>query len=283
MPEVAEVAVTAQILNELLAFKTLDCFRFTAGRYERQVPTDYFSFIEHLPMMVTNVCSKGKFMWFELTNKANLSWYVWNTFGLTGKWSTKEVSYTKAVLTFGHLKIYFSDMRNFGTFTFNDSTSKLNTKLNTLGPDFLKNEHFNLDKVSKYNLPIVKLLMDQKKIGSGLGNYLVAEILYRAAISPYRTGTSLTTDELVKLTYFIKYVVKLAYARNCTGYMRYLRSMPTVTKINYHPTIHLGNDCFQFLVYRKKLDPNGNEVIGSKIVGSKNAYRTTYWVPNVQH
>ena len=47
---------------------------------------------------------------------------------------------------------------------------------------------------------------------------------------------------------------------------------------DYYPEIELGADEFEFLVYRKKNDPLGNDVKAEKIIGD----RTTYWAPNVQ-
>ena len=47
----------------------------------------------------------------------------------------------------------------------------------------------------------------------------------------------------------------------------------------YHPDIKLKDKTFKFLVYRQKLDPNGNKIKAEKINGSD---RTTYWVPTVQ-
>ena len=66
-------------------------------------------------------------------------------------------------------KAYFSDQRNFGTFKFTNDEKVLKKKIKELTPDFLKDENFNLEKIRKYKIPIVKILMDQKKVGSGLG------------------------------------------------------------------------------------------------------------------
>lgn len=282
MPEIAEIALTAEILEKYFKNKTLVSFDFVGGRYSKKSPEHFDDFYNALPLKVTGIDSRGKFLWFELTDPKNKKekWYIWNTFGLTGMWSLFEPEYSKAMLSFKNGRIaYFSDMRNFGTFKFSTDKEELDKKLETLSPDFLRDDDFDLSKIKKFKIPIVKILMDQKKVGSGLGNYLVPEILYRAKISPHRLGTKMSDDDIDNLTYWIKYVVKLSYINNHIGYMVNLEDETNkIEKKNYHPDIKLKEKSFKFLVYRKKEDPNGNKVKAEKIIGS----RTTYWVPDVQ-
>ena len=94
--------------------------------------------------------------------------------------------------------------------------------------------------------------MNQTKIGSGIGNYLAAEILYRAKISPHRLGTDMSEDDLDNLTFWIKYMVKLAYTDNHAGYVyptngsllhKYMINLEDegskIKRKNYHPEIKL--------------------------------------------
>lgn len=258
MPEIAEITLTSEILKKNFKNKILLAFDFVSGRYTKRDPEGYQDFLEALPLKIKNIDSRGKFMWFELYDPNNEEnedhWYVWNTFGLTGMWSLFEPKYERAVMTFQNDKVaYFSDMRNFGTFKFSNDLDALNEKLEELSPDFLKDDDFDLERIKKYKIPIVKILMDQKKIGSGIGNYLVAEILYRAKISPYRTGNSLTDEEIETLEYWIKYVIKLSYVDNRIGYMVNLENeSQKIKRKNYHPDIKLKEKTFKFLVYQKK-------------------------------
>lgn len=280
MPEIAEVALTADILEKHFKNKTLLSFDFISGRYTKKNPEGFLDFISFLPMKIKNIKSRGKFMWFELVNQNDDKWYIWNTFGLTGMWSLTEPKHARSLLTFKNNKtLYFADMRNFGTFKFSQDETALSKKLEELSPDFLKDEKFNLDKIKKYKIPIVKILMDQKKVGSGLGNYLVAEILYRAHISPHRLGNQMTDDDINRLTYWIKYLVKLSYVDNHTEYMQNLEEeAKNIIKKKYHPSIKLKEKTFNFMVYRKKEDPYHNKVKAEKIIKG----RTTYWVPAIQ-
>lgn len=283
MPEVAEVALTAEILHNRLYNKKIIDFEFISGRYERKNPEEFETFLDDLPLTVKKIDSKGKFMWFKMINNKNgETWYIFNTFGLTGMWSFSEPKYIRAKITFKNDTLYFSDKLSYGTVCFTQDKSKLVNKINQLYPDFLKDE-FSLSKMQKIKKPVVDILMDQTKIGSGIGNYLVAEILYRAKISPHRLGVDLDNDDLQNLTYWIKYIVKLAYTDNHVGYMVNLEDVESeVKRKNYHPDIKLKEKTFKFKVYRKKNDPYGNPVKVDKIVGSGKNKRSTYWVPAVQ-
>ncbi|XWV26090.1 putative formamidopyrimidine-DNA glycosylase [Tupanvirus soda lake] len=286
MPEIAEIALTSEILEKYLKNKTLLSFDFTSGRFTKKSPVGYDEFVEALPLKVRHISSRGKFLWFELydPNDKDDIWYIWNTFGLTGMWSFFEPKHTRAVLTLKNdLAVYFSDMRNFGTFRFSKDKTALDKKLDDLSPDFLKDDDFDISGIQKYKIPIVKILMDQTKVGSGLGNYLVAEILYRAKISPHRLGSQLSDDDIDNLTYWIKYVVKLSYIDNHIGYMVNLEEEANkITRKKYHPDIKLKDKTFKFMVYRQKTDPLGNKVKIDKIVGTGDNKRSTYWVPAVQ-
>jgi formamidopyrimidine-DNA glycosylase len=275
MPEGPEVALTSQILNTLLKNKTLHSINFTSGRFMENPPINYQQFIDNLPMKLKSVNSKGKFMWFHFYNKKQ-NWYIWNTFGLTGIWSFRKFKYLRAEFIFSNKKLYYSDMLSYGTFKFSNSEEELKTKLNKIAPDFLK-EQVDISKITRYNIPIVKLLMSQTKIGSGLGNYLVSEILYRAKISPFCLGSQLNSEQIKKLSKSIQYLTKLAYFSNEFGYMINLEKSNKIKRINYHPKIKISGE-FKFNVYRRKFDLHGNPVKKDKIIES----RTTYWVPNVQ-
>lgn len=276
MPEVSEVAITVEILSNNLKNKTLKSFNFVSGRFHKVHPPNYNLFCNDLPLKLVTVESVGKFIWFEFKG-AKKTWFLFNTLGLSGLWSFNKENDVKASLDFSENKqLFFYDVRNFGTFKFTTDKKELESKINSLKPDFLKDD-FDLSNITKYKTPIVKLLMDQKKLGSGIGNYLSAEILYMAKLSPFRTGASLSKFDVENLIYAIKFMTKLSYINNKIGYMTIFKNI-YIPQINYHPEIELGGAQFKFNVYRQKKDPNGYLVEASKIIKG----RTTYWVPSVQ-
>jgi DNA-formamidopyrimidine glycosylase len=277
MPEVSEVALTSDILEKYLLGQTITSTQILSGRYSKKLPEGYTEFQKNLPMKVTKIDTKGKFLWFELKTNDNEKWFIWNTFGLTGMWSTKEMPNARFQMTTEKQNVYFSDTRNFGTLKFSHSSKALELKLKQLAPDFLKTKNINISKISKYKIPIYKILMDQKKIGSGLGNYLVPEILYRAKISPHRLGNSLTEKDLTNLLYWIKYTVKMAYTDNHTEYMVGLENEANkIKRKTYHPDVKDGK--FVLKVYQQKKDSYGNPVKKDVIIKG----RTVHWVPKIQ-
>jgi formamidopyrimidine-DNA glycosylase len=111
---------------------------------------------------------------------------------------------------------------------------------------------------------ICEFLMDQKYF-SGIGNYLRAEILYDAKISPYRTLGSLNDSEIETLRQKSLDIIYRSY--NCKGLTIYTYK---------DPDGHTGT--FVCQVYGRDLDPNGHKVL---TFSDKNN-RTVHWVKEVQ-
>jgi len=299
MPEICEVVLTSQALKDKILNKKIIKINILHGRYLKKIFPGY-NLITY-PLKIIDIDTKGKFMWFQL-NTENKTTYLLNTFGLSGGWSfDKNKDSVVEFMLDNDSSIYFEDVRNFGTLEYDIDQTKFNKKLNKLAPDLLKTnftkeqflEWFNtfLEKSSRRkNMLIVKVLMNQNKsdgIGSGLGNYLVPEILYRCKISPHRKMGDLSKNEILNMGLIIKQVLKQCYAYNDTGYMEDIKDF--VKKHydgiqqgkypDYHPEIKIKKgQQFIFFVYRQDNDPHGNKVIGEKILGN----RTTYWVPNIQ-
>jgi len=165
-------------------------------------------------------------------------------------------------------KMYYTDVRRFGTFTFCDSDSKLQAKLKTMKYDILHDnidfKTFKMEFAKKKKTNITKVLMNPR-LFSGIGNYIKTEALYLAKLSPKRTADTLTDSDLKSLLKSIKYIMKLSY-KSQYGINNYLSD----TKIT--------GKTFKFLVYQKKKDPQGNSIEALKTPDK----RTTYWSPMVQ-
>jgi len=117
---------------------------------------------------------------------------------------------------------------------------------------------------------------------------LMAEILYDANVSPFRTTGSLSDNEILAIGRAMKYITKLSYYDNMTGYMTNFESFIPVHKErvkkgiypDYHDDVKIKKgDTFEFKVYRQKKDPLGNPVSADKTIQKG---RSTYWVPGVQ-
>lgn len=295
MPEICEVVLTSQALKDKLLNKKLNQINILSGRYTKNPFNGYDNMT--FSLKVINIDSHGKFMWFQFENNK----YLLNTFGLTGMWGFGKNKNSRIEFIFeDNIKVYYDDDRNFGTFEYDDTQIAFNKKINKLAPDALKTDFTKeqflgwfkdfLSKSSKRkDMLIVKVLINQNKIDgivSGLGNYLVPEILYRCKISPHRKIDNLTDNEIINMAQIIKQILKQCYVYNDTGYMEdkdfvedHYNGLQKGKYPDYHPEIKIAKgQKFMFYVYRQKVDFLGNKVISEKII--KN--RSTYWVPSVQ-
>jgi formamidopyrimidine-DNA glycosylase len=216
MPEGPEVTI---MTNSLKKFKNskLKNIIFGHKKFKSKI-TDLNEFEKDLPLEIQDIKNKGKFVYILLSN----NWAIGFTLGMTGHFWIPEVSseyktfegytynpkHNYVTLETTNGDFYFNDPRRFGHFyIYNNSNNKnnLESKLKTLGPDLIKdipkmtqskfNEHLSKFKPNKI---IADVLLEQKFI-SGIGNYIRAEALYKAKISPLRTIGSLDNNDKKKL------------------------------------------------------------------------------------
>lgn len=214
MPESAEVKLTTEYLNEKLSDKMVSSWDIIGGKYMDNPPKGYDNFVDNLPMLVESVDCKGKFIYFTLYNE-NSVFYVLHSLRMTGRWQNNKDKYTHWYIEYeDDHKIWFRNPRGFATLEFTDNKKVLDKYLNKLGPDILTNE-FSMDvwknmigNHSKKN--ITSFLMNQSII-SGIGNYIKAESLYEAKISPLRKVGTLNENEIEKLYGAIRVIPRVSY------------------------------------------------------------------------
>lgn len=262
-----------------------------------------------LPLHVAAVASKGKMLYITLQSaKTKKKYYLLVTLGLTGGWVAKSKSgkyifprlfaYVPRELrepyrdtSLAHLniefslsggkipKLYFFDMLSFGTMSFVSDDGTLERKLRAIGPDIMdiREQEMNftifcnrLRAPANLSKPIGVVLMNQRVI-SGIGNYLRADVLWVARISPHRKIRSLSSREL-------------------RGIYKAARLL-TWGEYNYSRALKLGiirkNDKLphhyrrMFFVYQEEKDIKGRAVVKEELYeGSQK--RFIYWVPGWQ-
>lgn len=274
MPEGVEVKLSAEVIRPLvLGKRIINTFVGENSRYKNDLPDGFGDFISTLSRdvcRVSDVQTKGKFMYWTIGD-----WYMMCTFGMSGQWSPKRGKHPCLGIYLGENssvfeEVYFNDPRHFGTIKFTNNKQDLVDKLNELGWDPLGDDgvaYLNtFRKVSSSNKSIGQLLMDQK-LFAGVGNYIRAEALYAAEISPWRTGNMIKADQLVRLFDALKVVMQESYQHQGAT----IRTYKTV----------FGEDgkyssCFK--VYDQKQDPLGNLIV--KEITPEG--RTIHWCPSVQ-
>ena len=282
MPEGPECLLIANNLNELLKSNILQTVIIHSGRYNRHnPPSGYDEFKQDLPVIVERVQCKGKFIWF--TTKSTLTgkvYYIFNTLGMSGKWilekddsSHIEFIYHSCYNSQDTKSIYFSDVRNFGTFKFTSDISDIRKKLIEIGPCLLTstdilNQQLFIKRYRKYPKKyICELMMDQHVI-SGIGNYMRSQILYQSRISPWRTISSLSDEELTEIFQNALKISQDSY--NLGG----------VSVRNYENIYNTKGLYSKYLdVYQQDTDPSGYEVKGEL----DKQKRCIWWCPTIQH
>lgn len=280
MPEGPEVTIIAEGLNKLVSGCYTMGFEFNnKSRYSKKLPDGFNDFQQSLKdglVKVVSVTNKGKFIYWTFSN----GYYLMQTLGLSGGWFREEKKNSGCLFFFKNKEtyeintVYYDDQRRFGTLKFTNDKQVLENKLSQIGPDLLNDKEFDMadwlaifHKPRNQNKMLVKLITDQK-IMSGIGNYLRAEILYEAKLSPHRLISSLTDKELAKLYKAARYCIYESYKQGGTSIRHY--SDIDDTKGTYG---------LELKVYRKKKDPQGNSVKPEKIAKDS---QTMYWVPGIQ-
>ena len=218
--------------------------------------------------VVQDVQTKGKFMYWTFSN----NWNMFCTFGMSGQWSPTVGKHPCFSLHFEDgSTIYFNDPRHFGTLKFTKDPKALTEKLNELGWDPLARaweeyRPYVLGQLKYSPKSIGDVLMDQK-IFAGVGNYIRAEALYEAVISPWRAASTLTEDEIDRLSQAIVKVMKESYDHQGATILTYKDAYGAEGKYS---------SCFK--VYGKKQDPSGRVVKKETMPDG----RSIHWCPEIQ-
>lgn len=269
MPEGPEVKVVTNQLNKLLKntyLKNIQIIKGPFQNFKKSLNKNLSKYFNHKVIKIKEVLCKGKFIYFVLIIPVNHSYqylYIGHHLGMTGQWLTNPQDAKHILITLNYFKkyhgklteniIYYNDARHFGKFTLLNK-EQLDKKLNSLGPDVLNNFSQNvfvklLKNPNIQNKLIVNVLNNQKII-SGLGNYLRADILYTAKVSPKKKVHELTNLEIIRIYKAIKKISMKSYLENGTNFGR------------YDP-----------LIYEKKKAPNGKTIKTFISLG-----RTIYYV-----
>lgn len=275
MPEGIEIASIATDLNKKLCGKTVLDFKVDQ-HYLKRMGNEYKDFLSLLPLKIKDVTFKGKVIIFDLGEACFTS-----QLGMSGRWGFKKnIPHTHLKVQFGNKNkgfwIYYSDIRRFGMVRFycgEEGRNALNQKLNKLAPDFLsKNPITEDDFVSRFNncYPdkfVGTLLMDQEKICSGIGNYILSELFYRCKLHPFVKVYDISPEEVKEIYREIKSIMWEGLEHKGNSIQDY-----------YNIDGEKGSYQDLLQVYMKKRDPLGNHVVRQN--GPHK--RTIHWVPKIQ-
>jgi formamidopyrimidine-DNA glycosylase len=271
MPELPEVASTAIRLNTEIQNRELTNIIVHSGRYMRHGnPKGMDEFMEFLPAKVNQVEFCGKLIIFEFIGSNGETWWCWNTLGMSGGWRLESTKHSHVEFVLGDKSVWFTDIRNFGTLKFTNDKVSTEKKRKSIGPNHLNqkiSDELFEERLKLYpDLTIASSLMSQSLIG-GIGNYIKAEVLYRARVSPHRVVDTLTKSEFSALNEACEEVIKSSFMNNGASIRTY-----------YNVDGSVGEFPFFFYVYGRDTCINGFKVIRETTTDG----RTTHWVPEIQ-
>lgn len=264
MPELPEVETVVRGIRRRASGKEVlkvECFYPGTVRDIRDKSTGYGT--------IEMVDRRGKYILIECSAQVVIMVHL----RMTGKLiyedsGEKESSHCRAQIDFRDgSRLIFDDVRTFGKITIMDK-GKEKELLSKLGREPLA-EDFTADyleqKLSKRTVSIKQALLDQKVI-AGLGNIYVAEILYRAKVSPLRAAHKIKKREIKEIVKYTQQVLSQAIEKNGTTISDY-RSVEDKT----------GE-------FQNFLKVYGKEVCdcGEKIKRIKQGGRSTYYCPHCQ-
>lgn len=264
MPESAEVRLTVDYLNSCLENKIVTDWVFLGGQYEEDYPKGFEEFADSLPLLIEEVNCKGKLIYFTCYNETK-RFYILHSLRLTGSWQETQDEQCRWYIEIGHKKkIWFRNPRCLATLHFTSNEETFRSTLDKLGPDILT-EQFTMSKWKQIvaahpNKNITAFLMDQHII-CGCGNYIKAEALYYARISPLRKVNTMSEAESEKLFEALRVIPRVAYNNKGLSSRDYAD--------------HNGNKGYQefnLQIYNKAGATKTKTADG----------RTTYWDPKIQ-
>jgi len=274
VPEGPELAVSRDMLIPILVDKNILEISAGGGRYSKNPPAGFLEFNDQLMKSsgkIVEVATKGKFMWWKITFPHDTEpWFLWCTYGMSGQWNPSSTKHTCFSVTTEDVQLFFNDQRHFGTIKFVRGDTEHQKKLNTLGPCILSGgvtpEIFAKRLLKKPSATIAEALMYQGGV-SGVGNYIKAECLHRARISPWRKVSDITSGEYVNLCEATLNVARESYQSQGASIYTYT-----------NPDEHKGSMQFNFSVYSQSTCPKGHDIRNEETPEG----RTSWWCPVCQ-
>lgn len=217
IPEGPEVRTIGDELNRFVGMTIREAF-VISGRYAR----GSLDLSKMINAQIMRVIVKGKLLAFVLSSNEEV-FAALSTLGMTGEWCAVHAPFTRIELTLtgaGEQTLYFNDPRNFGTFKV-VSYTEMRRKFAELGPDIMTSKNMwgtiafpdFKARIARFGktLTLAEGLLDQR-IVSGAGNYIRADAMFLARMSPHRPISGLSDDELRLIWHAMHTIAVSSYA-----------------------------------------------------------------------
>jgi DNA-formamidopyrimidine glycosylase len=256
MPENAEVAHITDQLNFFFSNRILESVEFLTTTFNKKFK-QFDDLVDILPLKLKEVKCKGKmiiFVFFRKPKQQNWDgeckehkyYYLCCGLGMTGSYGFNIKNEKNTHLHFqfkvenkeyypDNIKnLYYTDHRRFSNFEFIMGYDDYLKKIKKIQKGFLgeyiiskKQIILNLKKYKenkrrKTDKEICEILTDQKTLCSGIGNYLVSEILYSAKINPWKVTSEITIEEISRIYDSAITIINKSYECNGLSFSDYV-------------------------------------------------------------
>ncbi len=270
MPELPEVETTVRALT-MIRKQKISKIQIHTKKLRFQIPNSIKNLIVN--HKISNIRRIAKYIILELNNAHSLIFHL----GMSGRLKINNASFVRKkhdhiIIFFDNDSILiFNDQRKFG-FIDVSLTSKLNDKkyIKNLGVDALSKDlkaKFLLNRISKSNVVIKQILLNQKII-SGIGNIYASEILFDAKLSPLTLGKCLNITQTQQLIKSIRKILRKAIKYGGSSIRNYKSADGT-----------LGNFQSNFKVYGKE----GKKINQAEVLKITQHGRSTFYCPKIQN
>jgi len=285
MPEGPEVRTVVDQLQGGVGMR-YEGIEFLSGRYTRTTPTGFEDFCSTITPtnvdagdfekidLIQEWGAKGKFIYIILDDGKekppeeddDFKRSIWITLGMSGRFISESLNDQKSTTPRWSIKfrksskkisqVFYHDPRNFGTLKFCLSAKALQDKIDSLGPDILdpsttEDVFVGIVAKQKAEMNVCKFLMNQKKI-CGIGNYILAEGLYRSLTDPFCSLKEISEEQLRSLFRHLQETAAHSYqSQGVTFDGGSYRNVEG----------NKGNFQFQLQCYGRKTCPRGKNVI----------------------
>jgi formamidopyrimidine-DNA glycosylase len=294
MPELPEVITVTNILNKELIGKHIFSLKLDArSRFHKSGVEG----IEHITsekeedenghhiykcsLLIEDIFYYGKKIFFKLKNeRSNEIIFFFSFLALSGIWLLEKrntednLFYEKLSLTVGRKShkfiifedvLVFSDRSNFGNFKIYKSKEDHEFIIKDTGKMYTDvTEDEFMDKIRRkiYRDKEISWFLLEQKIFSGIGMYLIADILYKTEVMPYEIIIDIDDETLKELYRNIQLIISISIERGGCSIRDFI-----------NPYGELGS--YDTLVYGKNVDNDGLKVLQFK---TKKDKRTVYYV-----
>ena len=198
MPELPEVETVRLSLIKLIQNKTIENIEILDKRMGANSPLD-LSLLKN--QTIINIYRLGKYLFFLFNDYVLIS-----HLRMEGKYyfyyeNETISSHARVIFYFSDkTKLVYDDVRRFGTMElYNKNDVKNSPTVLNLGKEPWAHTFDSFSKLVSSSSSLIKNILLDQHIISGIGNIYADEILFKSKISPYRKGNSLSKEEIDSL------------------------------------------------------------------------------------